>query len=136
MFLWFCRENKTEYVLKNRISERKTPACLLIQQVRKEHLSETLSAEGRVFQRTHGPWTGILHCNSFRRLKHKTQVYLSPAGDHYRTRLTHTLEVSQIARTISRALRPQTKISPKLSHWVMTLDIRLLVMQEKGLSRA
>ena len=47
----------------------------------------------------------ILHCNSFRRLKHKTQVYLSPAGDHYRTRLTHTLEVSQIARTISRALR-------------------------------
>ncbi|MBQ8108404.1 MAG: dNTP triphosphohydrolase, partial [Ruminococcus sp.] len=47
----------------------------------------------------------ILHCNSFRRLKHKTQVFLSPAGDHYRTRLTHTLEVSQIARTISRALR-------------------------------
>lgn len=47
----------------------------------------------------------ILHCNSFRRLKHKTQVFLSPAGDHYRTRLTHTLEVSQIARTIARALR-------------------------------
>jgi dGTPase len=47
----------------------------------------------------------ILHCNSFRRLKRKTQVFLSPTGDHYRTRLTHTLEVSQIARTISRALR-------------------------------
>ncbi|MBQ9375537.1 MAG: deoxyguanosinetriphosphate triphosphohydrolase [Ruminococcus sp.] len=47
----------------------------------------------------------IIHCNSFRRLKHKTQVFLSPTGDHYRTRLTHTLEVSQIARTISRALR-------------------------------
>lgn len=47
----------------------------------------------------------ILHCNSFRRLKHKTQVFLSPAGDHYRTRLTHTLEVSQIAGTIARALR-------------------------------
>lgn len=47
----------------------------------------------------------IIHCNSFRRLKHKTQVFLSPEGDHYRTRLTHTLEVSQIARTISRALR-------------------------------
>ncbi|MGN0587722.1 MAG: deoxyguanosinetriphosphate triphosphohydrolase [Oscillospiraceae bacterium] len=47
----------------------------------------------------------ILHCNSFRRLKHKTQVFLDPVGDHYRTRLTHTLEVSQIARTISRALR-------------------------------
>ena len=47
----------------------------------------------------------ILHCNSFRRLKHKTQVFLDPVGDHYRTRLTHTLEVSQIARTITRALR-------------------------------
>jgi len=47
----------------------------------------------------------IVHCKSFRRLKHKTQVFLSPQGDHYRTRLTHTLEVSQIARTISRALR-------------------------------
>lgn len=47
----------------------------------------------------------IIHCSSFRRLKHKTQVFLSPEGDHYRTRLTHTLEVSQIARTISRALR-------------------------------
>jgi dGTPase len=47
----------------------------------------------------------IIHCKSFRRLKHKTQVFLAPAGDHYRTRLTHTLEVSQIARTIARALR-------------------------------
>ncbi len=47
----------------------------------------------------------ILHSKSFRRLKHKTQVFLAPEGDHYRTRLTHTLEVSQIARTISKALR-------------------------------
>ncbi|MGN0267241.1 MAG: deoxyguanosinetriphosphate triphosphohydrolase [Lachnospiraceae bacterium] len=47
----------------------------------------------------------ILHCKSFRRLKHKTQVFLSPKGDHYRTRLTHTLEVSQTARTIAKALR-------------------------------
>lgn len=47
----------------------------------------------------------ILHCKSFRRLKHKTQVFLAPEGDHYRTRLTHTLEVSQIARTIARCLQ-------------------------------
>lgn len=46
----------------------------------------------------------IIHSASFRRLKHKTQVYIAPEGDHYRTRLTHTLEVSQIARTISRSL--------------------------------
>ena len=46
----------------------------------------------------------IIHCKSFRRLKHKTQVFLSPEGDHYRTRLTHTLEVAQIARTIARSL--------------------------------
>ncbi len=46
----------------------------------------------------------ILHCKSFRRLKGKTQVFISPQGDHYRTRLTHTLEVTQVARTIARAL--------------------------------
>ena len=47
----------------------------------------------------------IIHCKAFRRLKDKTQVFLTPEGDHYRTRLTHTLEVSQNARTIARALR-------------------------------
>lgn len=47
----------------------------------------------------------IIHCKAFRRLKQKTQVFLSPEGDHYRTRLTHTLEVAQVARTIARSLR-------------------------------
>lgn len=47
----------------------------------------------------------ILHCKAFRRMKDKTQVFLAPQGDHYRNRLTHTLEVSQIARTIAKALR-------------------------------
>ena len=83
----------------------------------KEHLSKyaSLSCEsaGRdreepqcdirpVYQRDRD---SILHSKSFRRMKHKTQVFLAPMGDHYRTRLTHTLEVAQIARTISRALR-------------------------------
>ena len=53
----------------------------------------------------------VLHCKAFRRLKQKTQVFLSPEGDLYRTRLTHTLEVSQIARTIARALRLNEDIS-------------------------
>ena len=46
----------------------------------------------------------IVHCKAFRRLMHKTQVFLQPEGDHYRTRMTHTIEVARIARTICRAL--------------------------------
>lgn len=57
----------------------------------------------------------ILHCKAFRRLKQKTQVFLSPEGDHYRTRLTHTLEVSQIARTITRALRLNEDLAEAIS---------------------
>ena len=57
----------------------------------------------------------ILHSKSFRRLKHKTQVFLSPYNDHFRTRLTHTLEVSQIARTISRALRLNEDLTEAIS---------------------
>ncbi len=57
----------------------------------------------------------IIHSKSFRRLKHKTQVFLVPAGDHYRTRLTHTLEVSQIARTISKSLRLNEDLTEAIS---------------------
>lgn len=57
----------------------------------------------------------ILHSKAFRRLKHKTQVFLAPRGDHYRTRLTHTLEVSQIARTIARALRLNEDLTEAIS---------------------
>ena len=57
----------------------------------------------------------IIHCKAFRRLKHKTQVFLAPAGDHYRTRLTHTLEVSQIARTIAKALRLNEELTEAIA---------------------
>ena len=57
----------------------------------------------------------ILHSKAFRRLKHKTQVFLAPAGDHYRTRLTHTLEVAQIARTIARSLRMNEDLTEAIS---------------------
>lgn len=57
----------------------------------------------------------ITHCKSFRRLMNKTQVFLSPAGDHYRTRLTHTLEVSQIARTLAAALRLNDELTEAIS---------------------
>ena len=57
----------------------------------------------------------ILHCKAFRRLKHKTQVFLSPQGDHYRTRLTHTLEVAQTARTIAKALRLNEELTEAIA---------------------
>jgi dGTPase len=57
----------------------------------------------------------IVHCKAFRRLKHKTQVFFAPAGDHYRTRLTHTLEVSQIARTIAKVLRLHEELTEAIA---------------------
>ena len=57
----------------------------------------------------------IIHSKAFRRLKHKTQVFFAPAGDHYRTRLTHSLEVSQIARTISKVLRLHEELTESIA---------------------
>ncbi len=72
----------------------------------------------------------ILHCKAFRRMKDKTQVFLAPQGDHYRTRLTHTLEVSQIARTIAKALRLM-KIWWRPLRWAMIWGTRPLDMPER-----
>src|ERR1700682_205092 len=57
----------------------------------------------------------VIHSKAFRRLKHKTQVFLAPTGDHYRTRLTHTLEVSQIARTIAKVLRLHEELTEAIT---------------------
>jgi len=57
----------------------------------------------------------IIHCKAFRRLKHKTQVFFAPTGDHYRTRLTHTLEVSQIARTIAKVLKLHEELTEAIT---------------------
>ena len=65
----------------------------------------------------------ILHCKSFRRLKGKTQVFLSPQGDHYRTRLTHTLEVTQVARTLARALRLNEDLAEAIAMAQDALDL-------------
>src|SRR5881392_2505247 len=57
----------------------------------------------------------VIHSKAFRRLKHKTQVFFAPTGDHYRTRLTHTLEVSQIARTIAKVLRLHEELTEAIA---------------------
>ncbi len=99
---------KLERLERETLSER---ACLSSEtkgrsRQEKSHLFRT------AFQRDRDR---IIHCKSFRRLKHKTQVFLSPFGDHYRTRLTHTLEVSQIARTIAKALRLNEDLSEAIA---------------------
>src|SRR5512134_3394013 len=57
----------------------------------------------------------VIHCKAFRRLKHKTQVFFAPTGDHYRTRLTHTLEVAQISRTIAKVLQLHEELTEAIA---------------------
>lgn len=89
---------QTEEIEKKNLHPRATLSSKTKGRVRPEKEGEIRTC----FQRDRDR---IIHSKAFRRLKHKTQVFLAPKGDHYRTRLTHVLEVSQIARTISRALR-------------------------------
>nr|WP_330397729.1 deoxyguanosinetriphosphate triphosphohydrolase [Lachnoclostridium sp. An169] len=92
--------------IREQIEEREveylSPYATLSRNTRGREREEPQCDIRPVFQRDRDR---ILHCKAFRRLKQKTQVFLLPKGDHYRTRLTHTLEVSQIARTIAKALR-------------------------------
>ncbi|MDR7416350.1 MAG: deoxyguanosinetriphosphate triphosphohydrolase [Armatimonadota bacterium] len=83
-------------------AERLSPYATLSRNSRGRRVPEPEDDLRTCFQRDRDR---VIHSKAFRRLKHKTQVFLAPEGDHYRTRLTHTLEVAQIARTIARALR-------------------------------
>ena len=78
----------------------------------KPYATKSINSNGRIYKESENNFRSpyqrdrdrIIHSSSFRRLKHKTQVFVNTDGDHYRTRLTHSMEVSQIARTISRSL--------------------------------
>ncbi len=99
---------QTEKIEKDTLSPFAVLSCNTKGRARQEEPCDLRTA----FQRDRDR---IIHCKAFRRLKHKTQVFLSPEGDHYRTRLTHTLEVSQIARTIARALRLNEDLSEAIA---------------------
>jgi len=103
--------------IRNQLEEREekflSPYACLSAQSRGRLKKETGRCDLRtVFQRDRDR---IIHSKTFRRLKHKTQVFLAPAGDHYRTRLTHVLEVSQIARTIAVCLRLNEYLTEAIS---------------------
>lgn len=89
-------------MLEERERDILSPVATLSSQTRGRKSSEPECDTRTSFQRDRDR---IIHTKAFRRLAYKTQVFLAPAGDHYRTRLTHTLEVSQIARTIAKSLR-------------------------------
>lgn len=88
--------------IENREAETLSPYAALSARSRGRIFPEEPCSVRTDFQRDRDR---IIHSKAFRRLKHKTQVFIAPEGDHYRTRLTHTLEVAQISRTIARALR-------------------------------
>jgi len=92
--------------------ERLSPYAAFSDESRGREIPEKESDMRTAYQRDRDR---IIHCKSFRRLKHKTQVFLSPYGDHYRTRLTHTLEVAQIARSIAKALKLNEELTEAIA---------------------
>src|SRR5256712_12112913 len=102
-------------IVRRRLEEGEhalSPYAVRSDQTRGRRIPEEPSPVRTEFQRDRDR---ILHCKAFRRLKHKTQVFIAPVGDHFVTRLTHTLEVSQIARTIARGLNLNEDLAEAIS---------------------